>query len=185
MDIDKALHTMIINLQAKTGKSLEEWMDVVSKKNLAKYGEIVRFLKDQYAMTHGFANLVAHKALVQDTSLSEVVEDQTEKLFKGKEHLKSLYEALMAKINALGDDIEVAPKKSYVSVRRKKQFATLCPATKTRFELGIQLKGQEAMGKLKVEKPSSMCSHKILLTDFQDIDIEVVDWIKKAYHNAK
>ena len=80
--------------------------------------------------------------------------------------------------------MEIAPKNTYVSLRRKKQFAILNPATKTRFEIGINLKGQAPKGKLEAEKNTAMCSHKINLTAATDIDKEVIGWIKTAYENA-
>ena len=56
---------------------------------------------------------------------------------------------------------------------------------KTRFEIGINLKGQDPKGKLEViNSTNSMCSHKINLTDLKDIDKEVIEWIKTAYNNA-
>lgn len=58
-------------------------------------------------------------------------------------------------------------------------------ANKTRFEIGINLKGQEAEGKLEAEKPNSMRSHKIKIADINEIDKEVINWIKTAYENAK
>jgi hypothetical protein len=67
---------------------------------------------------------------------------------------------------------------------RKKQFATLNPATKTRFEIGIILKGQQPEGKLELEKPNAMCTHKISIASIDEIDIEVMEWIKSAYVNA-
>jgi len=80
--------------------------------------------------------------------------------------------------------VEVAPKNSYVSLRRKKQFATLNPATKTRFEIGINFKGQEPSGNLEADKPHAMCSHKINVVGLQDIDAEVWQWLKTAYEHA-
>ena len=65
-----------------------------------------------------------------------------------------------------------------MSLRRKKQFALLNPVTKTRFEIGIIIKGQEPKGKLEAEKPNAMCSHKISISDVKDIDKEVFDWIE-------
>ena len=106
------------------------------------------------------------------------------KQYIGKEHFKPIYDKLISEIQTFGNDIEIAPKNAYVSLRRKKQFATLNPATKTRFEIGINLKGQEPKGKLEAEKPNSMCSHKINLADLKDIDKEVIEWIKTAYDNA-
>lgn len=72
-----------------------------------------------------------------------------------------------------------------MSLRRKKQFVILKPATKTRFEIGINLKRQEPMGKLEAEKPNAMCSHKIKTADISEIDNEIMNWIKTAYENAK
>lgn len=182
--MDKATQTMIENLHKNTGKTLEQWVYIVKKQNFAKHGEIIKFLKEQHEFTHGFANLVAHKANETDAGSAENQDDLITKQYRGKEHLKPFYDKLMSEISKFGNDIEIAPKNSYVSLRRKKQFATLNPATKTRFEIGINLKGLEAKGKLEAEKPNAMCSHKINITDIKDIDKEVFEWIKTAYDNA-
>ena len=71
-----------------------------------------------------------------------------------------------------------------MSLKRKKQFIILNPASKTRFEIGFNLKGVEPKGKLEAEKPNGICSHKINLSDIAEIDKEVVDWIKMAYESA-
>ena len=55
--------SMIANMPEKTGKPLEDWMAIVAKSELDKHGKIVAMLKADHAMTHGFANLVAAKAL--------------------------------------------------------------------------------------------------------------------------
>lgn len=184
MDVDKAMQSMIDNLPKNTGKNLEEWITIVNKENMDKHGEIVKFLKVEHGLTHGFANLIAHKSKGSDAGSTENKEDLIEKQYQGKEHFKSFYDKLISEILTFGKDIEIAPKNSYVSLNRKKQFALLNPASKTRFEIGIILKGQEAKGKLEAEKPNAMCSHKINVTEITDIDSEVFDWIKAAYENA-
>lgn len=91
----------------------------------------------------------------------------------------------MKEIRLFGSDIDIAPKNTYVSLRRKKQFATLQPATKTRFEIGINLKGQQPQGKLlAITSANAMCSHKINIASVNEIDKEVIGWIKAAYNNA-
>lgn len=182
--MDQATQTMIENLYKNTGKTLVEWIAIVKKENFAKHGEIIKFLKEQHSFTYGFANLVAHKTNETDAGSAKDTDALITTQFKGKENLKPIYDSLLASIVKLGNDIEIAPKNTYVSLRRKKQFATLNPATKTRFEIGINLKGQEPKGKLEAEKPNSMCSHKIKITDNSEIDVEVMEWIKKAYDNA-
>ena len=182
--MDKATQTMIENLHKNTGKKLEQWIEIVNKENFKKHGEIIKFLKEQHEFTHGFANLVAHKAKESDAGSAKNGDGLIASQYKGKEHLKPIYDKLISKIQTFGNDIEIAPKKAYVSLRRKKQFATLNPATKTRFEIGINLKGQEPKGKLEAEKPNAMCSHKIKIEDISEIDNEVIDWLKTSYENA-
>lgn len=182
---EKAEITMIENLHKNTGKTLEQWTSIVKKENFQKHGEIIKFLKEKHSFTHGFANLVALKSKGSDAGSVENKDELIEKQYKGKEHFRPLYDRLMTEIKKFGSDVEVAPKNAYVSLRRKKQFAILQPAAKTRFEVGLNLKNQQPKGKLEaITAANSMCSHKINLTSEKDIDKEVINWIKTAYEKA-
>ena len=183
--MDKGTKTMIENLYKNTGKTLEQWIALVKAENFAKHGEAMSFLKEKHGLTHGFANLIAHKAKGTDAGSAENQNDLIVNQYKGKEHLKPLYDKLMGEIMQFGSDIEIAPKNAYVSLRRKKQFAILQPATKTRFEIQLNLKGHEPGGKLEaITAANAMCSHKINVADIADIDEEVIDWLKKAHQYA-
>jgi predicted transport protein len=150
--MDKATQTMIENLHKNTGKTLEQWTEIVNSQNFTKHGEIIKFLKDTHSLTYGFANLIAHKAKGSDVGSAENQNDLITKQYQGKEHFKPIYDKLISEIQTYGKDIEIAPKNTYVSLRRKKQFAILNPATKTRFEIGINLKGQEPKRKIGSRK---------------------------------
>jgi len=183
--MDQAEKTMVDNLHKNTGKTLEQWIEIVKAENFAKHGEIMKFLKEENGFTHGFANMVALKARAADAGSVENKDELIEKQYKGKEHFKPMYDALLSEIQKFGNDVEVAPKNAYVSLRRKKQFAILQPATKTRFEIGLNMKNQEASGMLEtIDKANSMCSHKINLASQEDITPEVLNWIKIAYTQA-
>jgi len=183
--MDQAEKTMLDNLYKNTGKTLEEWIVIVKKENFGKHTEILKFLKEQYLLTHGFANLVALKSKGTDAGSVENKDELIEKQYKGKEHFKPIYDQLIKIALQLGKDVEIAPKNANVSLRRKKQFALLHPITKTRFELGINLKGHPSQGKLEaIITPNAMCSHRINLVNLTDIDTEVIEWIGKAYNNA-
>ena len=56
--MNKALQTLIDNMPEKTGKSLEEWKVLLKKKTFAKHSEAVNFLKKDYRVTHGYANII-------------------------------------------------------------------------------------------------------------------------------
>ena len=173
---------MIDNMPAKTGKSLEEWFDILKTKSFQKHGEFVNFLKKEHQVTHGFANTIV--ALYKKNP-SESTDDLVSNQYIGKESLRAIYDLLIGEINLMGDDIEVAPKKAYVSVRRKRQFAILQPSTKTRFDIGLNLKGKPAEGQLETAGSwNSMCSHRIKVASEADITPKVIKWIREAYEAA-
>ena len=182
--MDKTLQTMIDNLQKNTGKSLEEWIAIVQKQGFKKHGEAMKWLKEGHGLSHGFANLIVHKANASDAGSAENPEDLIDKQYQGKEHLRPLYEQLLAAARGFGDDVVIAPKNTYVSLRRQNQFALLNPASKSRFEIGLNLKGQEPTGILEAEKPKAMCSHKINLGADEPASEEVISWLRKAYEQA-
>lgn len=181
--MDKAERTMLDNLQKNTGKSLDEWIAVVKAKSFEKHAQIMKHLKEEVGLTHGFANLIALKTLKTDAGSVENKDDLVQSQYKGKEHFLPIYEKLLDVIKTFGADIEFSPKMANVSVRRKKQFALLHPITKTRFEIGINLKGQEPDGKL-LPSGNAMCTHKINIASMEELDAEVFDWLRKAYENA-
>lgn len=183
--MDKAAQTMIENLYKNTGKTLEQWIDIVKSENFEKHGQILKFLKEEHGFTHGFANLVALKSRGADAGSVENKDELVDKQYRGKEHFRPMYDKVVSEVKKFGPDVEIAPKNTSVSLRRKKQFALLQPATKTRFEIGINLKGQEPAGKLEaVTSANAMCSHRINLAGEADLDGEVFDWMKKAYEQA-
>ncbi|WP_271711727.1 DUF5655 domain-containing protein [Marinigracilibium pacificum] len=177
---------MIENLKAKTGKSLEEWINIVNDKgDLVKHGQIVKYLKEDHGFTHGFANLVALKALKTDSGSVEDKSLLVEEQFKGKEHFIPIYKKIIEAVNKFGNDIEIAPKKSYVSLRRKKQFSILKPATKSRFEVQVILKDQDSESEFKqIVSKNAMCTHQADITDISQISDGIINGLKSAYNAA-
>jgi hypothetical protein len=100
-----------------------------------------------------------------------------------KEHLRPIHDKLMKAIAKFGEH-EVAPKKGYVSLRRKKQFAMLGPKTNERFELGLNLKDNIKDTRVKPVPPGGMCQYIVPLTSADEIDAKIVGYIKKAYDAA-
>jgi len=179
--MDKALQTMIENMPEKTGKKLEEWIQILNDGNFVKHSIAVNYLKTEHGVTHGFANTI----VTLSKEKNETPDDLVFKQYAGKELLKPIYELLLSEINKLGEDIVITPKKGSVSLIRKKQFALIKPATKTRIDLGLKLKGVEVQGRLEDSGPfGTMCSHRIQLKSISDVDNEVIEWLSKAYDSS-
>lgn len=182
--MDPAEKTMMDNLLKNTGKSLDEWKKIALASGFEKHGELVNFLKTAHGLGHGYANFIVHKAKSSDAGSADDKSELIDNQYKGKENLRPFYETLMAGILQIGSDIEVAPKNASVSLRRKKQFCLLEPKTKTRLEVGLNIKGVEPQGILESYGSNTMCSHKIRIESAGDITPEVFGWIKKAYEQA-
>lgn len=174
---------MIDNLPAKTGKSLTEWLEICRQSGLAKHGELVKHLKTEHGMTHGFANLVAHQWRARAEGSAD---DPVAAQYAGaKAALKPIYDALAQTVSGFGKDVELAPKKTYVSLRRKKQFALIQPSTKTRVDVGINLKGEPPTGRLEASGSfNAMVSHRVRVTTPAEVDAELAGWLRRAYDAA-
>lgn len=185
--MDPAVATMIRNLAEKTGKTLDQWVTLVKKLGDLKHGELVAHLKDKHGMGHGYANLVVHAA---KGGLARPDGDQGADLVEAqyageKAALRPIYDRLVAVIGKFGTDVEVAPKKAYVSVRRAKQFAILQPSTRTRFDVGLNLKGVAPKGRLEASGSfNSMCTHRVRVESAGEVDRELVGWLRQAYDAA-
>lgn len=183
--IDKATQTQIANIEKNTGKKLSDWIAIVNNSGFSKHGELVKFLKEKHGFTHGNANVVVHFAKQSHAGAAENSDDLIVAQYKGKENLKPWYDKIMVDVNKFGKDIEIAPKKAYVSLRRKKQFAILQPSTKERLDVGLNIKGVAASGIVEEgAKWNAMCTHRIRVEEEKTINKDLVNWIKKAYDQA-
>ena len=147
--MDKALQTMIDNMPEKTGKSLAEWKSVLKTMNFSKHSEAVNFLKKEHQVTHGFANTIVALSKEENDDPAHLVQSQ----YKGKEDLLPMYETLLGIVKGFGEDVIVTPKKTSVSIIRKRQFALIKPATKTRIDLGLKLKDKPTTDRLENSGP--------------------------------
>ena len=179
--MDKALQTMINNMPEKTGKSLDEWKLILKKKAFAKHGEAMKFLKGEHGVTHGFANTIIQLSKDNNESTEDLVTSQ----YKGKETLFPIYESIIKAVNSFGDDVVVTPKKTSVSVIRKRQFVLIKPATKTRIDLGLKLTDVPTTERLQNSGPfGTMCTHRVQITSIDQVDNELMEWMKEAYERA-
>ncbi len=183
--IDKATETHLKNLQIRAGKSLDELFAAIRKSGVAKFGEIRDMLKRELGMGHGDANAVAHAYIAASEGPSAASKgDVLDQIYAGpKAELRPIHDKLLAAIAKFGP-FEIAPKKAYVSLRRKKQFATIGPATKARVEVGLNMKGVPATARLIELPPGGMCQYKIGITQVGEVDGELLGWIRKAYEGA-
>ena len=186
-DLNKAAATQLANIENRSGKTIAQLKAIVNNSALSKHMELVKMLKTTLGMGHGDANLVVHLALnpeqhtaAEDQSMVQVLDG----LYTGpKASLRPIHDKLLPAMRKFGD-FEEAPKKTYVSYRRKKQFCMIGPATNTRVEVGLNVKGLNAADRLLEQPAGRMCSYIVKLTDVEQVDAELITWIRKAFDAA-
>lgn len=182
--MDPALQKMIENLENNTGKKLIYWIDLVKKSGIDKHGAVVKMLKEDHKIGHGYANMIVHMAK-ESAAFHQDDDDLISSQYQGKAALKAIFDKLVPAIQAMGEDVDVVPKKNSVSIRRKRQFALIQPSTKTRIDLGLKFNNRPHDGRLETSGPfGTMCTHRIQITSLDQIDDELMHYIKDAYHEA-
>ena len=176
---------MKANMKEKTGKTLAQWLKLAKASGETKHGMIVKHLKSEHQLTHGFANLVAHEHLASDASKSAPDDLISTQYSAKKADLRPIYDKLAKAVAGFGKDVELAPKKAYVSLRRSKQFGLIQPSTATRVDVGLNLKGEAPTERLEASGSfNAMVSHRVRLTSADDIDKELIGWLREAYDRA-
>ena len=178
--LDDAVRTQIRNIEQSTGRSMAEWVELAGTSGVSKHGEIVSWLKTEHGFSHGNANLVA---LTAKRGVVIAGDDGLDAIYAGaKAPLRPLHDRVVALARTFGTDIELAPKQSYVALRRSKQFGTVGPASGGRLEIGLNLKGVDPTDRL--EATTGMCTHRVRLGSPDEFDAEVEGWLREAYDRA-
>ena len=184
---EQALATQLRNIEAKTGQDLAALRVAIAGSGKAKHGEVRAWLMETYGLGYGDANTLAHAAKGggdEGAASDAGGADPLDEIYTGKKaHLRSVHDAVMAAIEPWGE-FEVAPKKGYVSLRRKKQFAMLGPKTNDRAELGINLKDEVGSERFVAQKPGGMCQYAVALSAPDDVDAEILSVLRRAYDAA-
>lgn len=188
-NLNQAVETQLKNIQARTGKTFDELASMLYRSGLIKHAEIREMFQNELGLSYGDANSLVHAILRSDGTRAAQArnlsaDDVLAEIYAGpKTALRPIHDRLMADIDKFGE-FEVLPKKGYVSLRRKKQFAMIGPATNTRVEVGINAKGLEPAKRLLEQPAGSMCNYKVKIAGAGEVDTELIRWIRQAYEDA-
>ncbi|HEX8430530.1 MAG TPA: DUF5655 domain-containing protein [Longimicrobium sp.] len=187
--VDQARATQLANIELRSGKSLDELAAIVRASGRTRHGEIRDLLKTELGMGYGDANTFAHYYLKPEgerpgDTPTVSPDDALDAIYAGaKAELRPVHDAVIGAIAELGP-FEVAPKKANVSLRRKKQFATVGPASKGRVEVGVNARGLAPTERLTELPAGGMCQYRVYLTRADEVDAELMGWIRAAYSSA-
>ena len=182
--VEEGLAAQVRNIEATYGRPIDGWVDVIGASGLHRHGEIVAMLKSEHGLTHGAANRVALIALAE-LAPAAPAGDPIDALYAGRDpDIRAIHDRVMASIRAFGGTIEVAPKKGYLSLRRRTQFAMLKPAAK-HLDVGLILPDEPTTARLESAATfNALFTHRVRIRSVDDVDDELVGSLRRAWERA-
>ena len=181
---------IIAGLADNTGRSLPQWLKLVTAQKLDERRAILAWLKQAHGLGMSSAMLIAEAATKGADALNaegylRAAPGYVEALFAGpKAALRPLYDELVELALRLGRDVKLSPTKTMVPLYREHVFAQLKPATRTRLDLGLALGALKAKGRLIDTggyAKKDRITHRIAIASAADIDAEIPEWLARAY----
>ncbi len=183
---------ILANLPAKTGRSLEQWVALVSADGPAEDQDRRAWMKSMHGIGGVTAKLVVDHAAGRSTDTDPdaylaAAESMVTAMYSGaKEVLKPIYERLIEVSLRLGDELRISPCKTIVPLYRNHVFAEIKPATRSRVDFGLALKGCEHVLPDRLLRTGGLergdrITHRFPLSHQCEVDDQVVDWMKVAF----
>lgn len=174
---DKGIITQLTNIEARLGRPLAS----VAEELQALYGRPHAARRRHLMEHHGLSHVYADTLLAWlDEQRKTPDLNPLDAIYDGpRAALRPIHDAVLAVVQSFGA-FEIVPKKGYVSLRRRKQFAMLGPGTRTRVDLGLNLRAIDAEGRLRQLPPGRLCQMEVALHAVADVDAELVNWLRLA-----
>lgn len=167
----------------RTGEGLETWNARVRESGKGDEAGLRAWLSEK-GVTGYPAMLLVMERFGYPDYLQASAEDLIANQYADRPATRPIYDALLALLPEVGE-VEVQARKTYVAfLTPKRTFSALVPTTRTRSDLGLRLAPTtRASGRLQLAKsfPQSSVTHKIGLSSANEIDDEVLGWIKRSY----
>jgi predicted transport protein len=170
----------------KTGKTLEQWLPVVKKSGLGKQMEITNWLKAEHKLNHLQASLLAGLYLNNGKPVYQNESNLLDNQFVKCEIMRPVFDAVSKKILKLFPDTQLIPKKTYLSFTATREFAAINIKPKE-IRLGIDLGDMpftETLQKSKLSGPMPRISHMVIITDINQIDKNVNEYLQLSYNRS-
>jgi hypothetical protein len=178
-------------LPQKSGRSVDEWIELVKKSGPPTEAKRLDWLKKEYKLGTNTARWIAEHADGKGTeedspeSYLKTAEEYVEMQYAGaRAALRPLYDQLLKLGFSMGKDVKACPCKTIVPLYRNHVFAQIKPTTNTRIDLGL------ALGNMKTPKrlidtggyeKKDRITRRIEVKAKSDIDAELKRWLKTAW----
>ncbi len=172
------------SMQERTGRTLEEWVEAVRASGIDPLDRnaVRRWLKAEHGVLQNsrwaIADAAARSAGWREPPTDEYIHGQ----YAGtKAGLRPIFDRLRALLEGLGDDVRVEGRSTYTPFVRRRQFAAIAAATRTRVDVGLRYVEPPDSPLLAPAGSPGQATHRISLGSVDEVTGEVERLLRAAY----
>jgi hypothetical protein len=173
------------SMKERTGRTLEEWVTLVGQSGVDPLDQkaVRGWLKQTHGVPQNSQWAIAFAAAEQAGWVRPDVEGYLDAQYSGaKAALRPVFDRIREIAEGLGDDVTVEGRGGYTPFVRRRQFAAVAAATRTRVDLGLRLVDPpESALLVPVRSGPGQSTHKVGLGSPDEITDEVVALLRAAY----
>ena len=161
---DEMLSAVSQSLDARTGRPLEQWLDLVRASGLDPLDQaaVRGWLRREHGVPQNSQWAIADAAAREAGWVPPTVAEYLDRQYAGpKAGLRPIYDALAAAIERLGDDVSIEGRGSYTPFVRGRQFAAIGAATRDRVDLGLRFTDPPVSVRLQPGGGPGQATHKV------------------------
>lgn len=185
------VQTWIATLPEKTGRSLDQWSELIEADGPASDKQRIAWLKREFDLSANTAMWLAESVGSTDTwdgdpatYLRAAAVYVANMYAEAKAELRPVHDRLVEIARNLGGDVKVCPCRTVVPLYRRRIFAEIKPATNARIELGLALGKTSPSERLLVYRKKgskSRLTHRLNIRALTDIDDSLLRYLRMAY----
>jgi hypothetical protein len=181
---DDMLKSVSSGLQERTGRTLDEWVAIVQESGIDPLDQraVRASLKDEHGILQNSQWAIADAAARAVGWVRPTLQEYVDNQYVGaKATLRPIFDRIQRIAIGLGEDVSVEGRGWYTPFVRRRQFAAVAAATRTRVDLGLRFVSAPDSKRLTPARAPGQSTHKIGFTSPEQVDDEVARLIRVAY----
>lgn len=181
---ERMMNAVSKSMRERTGRSVEQWVSLVQRSAIDPLDQnaVRRWLKHEHDVPQNSRWAIADAAARAAGWVRPEVEEYIDGQYTGaKAELRPIFDRLREIIEAFGDDVAVEGRSTYTPFVRRRQFAAVAAATRTRVDVGLRFTDPPASALLVEASAPGQASHRLSLTSVDEVTDEVEQLLRAAW----
>jgi predicted transport protein len=181
---DRMMAAVTESMKERTGRTLEEWVAVVRASGIDPLDQnaVRRWLKTEHGVLQNSQWAIADAAARAAGWVEPTLEEYINQQYAGpKAQLRPIFDRIRQIVESIGDDVSIEGRSTYTPFVRRRQFAAVAAATRTRVDLGLRFTDPPESKLLTPANAPGQATHKLSLSSVDEITPEVERLLREAY----